>query len=322
MRKTVLCLMAGGALLVGACSGSDKSTGGTGGSVSTGGQGASGGSSGSTGGTSGATTGGSSGSTGGSGGAVATGGNSGATGAGGGTAGSGGSGGSGGTPPPPADAAPPADAGPAAPPAAGAPCPRCVKIFNGMNFDGWFASAATWKITPEGAMHGQGGTSRTAYTKDDYGNVRLIFTTRMNPVNGDHLGILFWGNRPTNPDKPEINNAGWLQWMPNFAGLWSYYPPKDKGVPAMRPNPNPGDWTKWHTCEMLLILDTGTVRVATDGIEVTRYMHPFPMERMDPTKRIIKGPIGMMKHGGGGSEYKDIWVEVDPTERDKFYTVK
>jgi hypothetical protein len=30
----------------------------------------------------------------------------------------------------------------------------------------------------------------------------------------------------------------------------------------------------------------------------------------------------MMKHGGGGSEYKDIWVEVNPTERDKLYTLK
>ena len=29
----------------------------------------------------------------------------------------------------------------------------------------------------------------------------------------------------------------------------------------------------------------------------------------------------MMKHGGGGSEYKDIWVEDDPTE-DKLYTVR
>jgi hypothetical protein len=197
-----------------------------------------------------------------------------------------------------------------------------VRIFNGMNFDGWFASASTWKITADGAMHGEGGTSRAAYTKEDYGNVRLIFTTRMNPVNGDHLGILFWGNRPTNPEKPEINNAGWLQWMPNYGGLWSYYPPKDKGVPAPRPNPSPSDWTKWHTCEMLLILDTGTLRAVTDGLEVTRYMHPYPTERVDPTKRIIKGPIAMMKHGGGGSEYKDIWVEVEPTERDKLYTAK
>jgi hypothetical protein len=207
-----------------------------------------------------------------------------------------------------------------APPAGGAPCPKCVRIFNGTNFDGWEASTATWKVI-DGAMHGQGGTSRTAYTKADYGNVRLIFTSRMNPVNGDHLGVLFWGNRPTNPDKPEINNAGWLQWMPNYAGLWSYYPPKDRGVPAMRPGMNPTDWTKWHTSELLLILDKGTLRAATDGIEVTRYTHPTPTERNDPATRIIPGPIGMMKHGGGGSEYKDIWVEVNPTE-DKLYTVK
>jgi hypothetical protein len=29
----------------------------------------------------------------------------------------------------------------------------------------------------------------------------------------------------------------------------------------------------------------------------------------------------MMKHGSGGSEYKDIWIEDEPTE-DKLYTVK
>jgi hypothetical protein len=28
-----------------------------------------------------------------------------------------------------------------------------------------------------------------------------------------------------------------------------------------------------------------------------------------------------MRHGGGGSEYKDIWVEADPVE-DKLLTVK
>jgi hypothetical protein len=304
MRKAMLSIVAGGVLLAGACGGSMKMGGG--GSTDTGGEegGDTGGSPGSTGGRSGGT-----------GGARATGGAE-ATGGAAVTGGAGGAAGMGGSPA--------ADAGPSdGPPAtAGAPCPRCVRIFNGMNFDGWFASASTWKITADGAMHGEGGTSRAAYTKEDYGNVRLIFTTRMNPVNGDHLGILFWGNRPTNPEKPEINNAGWLQWMPNYGGLWSYYPPKDKGVPAPRPNPSPSDWTKWHTCEMLLILDTGTLRAVTDGLEVTRYMHPYPTERVDPTKRIIKGPIAMMKHGGGGSEYKDIWVEVEPTERDKLYTAK
>lgn len=201
-----------------------------------------------------------------------------------------------------------------------APCPRCVRAFNGTSFDGWEASASTWKIV-DGAMHGEGGTSRTAYTKQDYGNFRLIVTTRMAPVNGDHLGILMWGNRPTNADKPEINNAGWLQWMPNYGGLWGYWPPKDRGIPSTKVAPSPSNWTAWHTCELLLNLDKGTLRAATDGVEVTRYTHPYPTERTDPTKRIIKGPIGMMKHGGGGSEYKDIFIEVDPTE-DKLYTVK
>ena len=71
-----------------------------------------------------------------------------------------------------------------------APCPGCVKIFNGENFEGWEADPSTWSIT-NGAMRGVGGTSRLAFTKKDYGRFRLIFTARMNPVNRDHLGILF-----------------------------------------------------------------------------------------------------------------------------------
>jgi hypothetical protein len=84
---------------------------------------------------------------------------------------------------------------------------------------------------------------------------------------------------------------------------------------------SPASSTEWHTSELLLNLDKGTLRAAVNGLETTRYTHPYPTERTDPMKRIIKGPIGMMKHGGGGSEYKDIWVEADPTE-DKLYTVK
>jgi hypothetical protein len=307
MRSVAISLFSCAALLAGACSGSDGGK-----KPPIGGSGAIGGSGGAAG-SGGATAG-----SGGSGGAAGSGGAT--AGSGGGEAGSSGSGGTAVTPDAAPTPTPPPDASPSTPADPTAPCPRCVRIFNAMNFDGWQASTATWKIV-EGAMHGQGGASRAAYTNEDYGNVRLIFSSRMNPVNDDHLGVLFWGNRPTNPEKPEINNAGWIQWMPNYGGLWSYYPPKDRGVPSTKVAPSPTDWTKWHQSELLLILDKGTLRAATDGVEVTRYTHPFPTERTDPTKRIIKGPIGMMKHDKGGSEYKDIWVEVDPTE-DKLYTVK
>ncbi len=200
-----------------------------------------------------------------------------------------------------------------------APCPRCVRIFNGKDFTGWEAAPSTWTIVG-GAMRGSGGSSRAAYTKDDYGNVRLIVTSRMAPQNGDHLGILFWGDRPADPMKPKIDNAGWVQWMPPFGGMWSYHPPMHHGLRGMKVGNNPVPGTQWHTSEILLNLDKGTLRAAVNGVEITRYTHEWPTERVDPTKRIIKGPIGMMRHGGGGSEYKDVFVEVDP--EDKLVTVK
>src|SRR5437764_1499628 len=65
----------------------------------------------------------------------------------------------------------------------------------------------------------------------------------------------------------------------------------------------------------------GTMRAAVDGVEITRYTHPDPAERTDPEKRIVPGPIGMFRHGGGASEYKDIFVEANPKE-DRLLTVK
>ena len=66
--------------------------------------------------------------------------------------------------------------------------PGCVKIFDGNTFNGWEADPSTWSIG-EGAMRGLGGSSRLAYTKAGFGSFRLIFTARLNPVNGDHLGV-------------------------------------------------------------------------------------------------------------------------------------
>ena len=48
---------------------------------------------------------------------------------------------------------------------------------------------------------------------------------------------------------------------------------------------------------------------------------PYHNGRVDPEKRIIAGPIGMFRHGGGASEYKEIYLEADPKE-DKLITVK
>jgi hypothetical protein len=52
-------------------------------------------------------------------------------------------------------------------------CPSCEPIFNGKDFDGWEADPSTWSIV-DGAMRGYKGSSRVAYTKKDFGNIRQI----------------------------------------------------------------------------------------------------------------------------------------------------
>jgi hypothetical protein len=201
-----------------------------------------------------------------------------------------------------------------------APYPGCVKIFNGESFEGWEADRSTWSIV-DGAMRGVGGSSRLAFTKADYGNFRLIFSARMNPVNGDHLGVLFWGDRPKDPAKPKIDNAGWIQFMPPHGAMWDYHPPKHHNLPHETIAAGSRDFTNWHETELLCNLEKGTMRAAVDGVEIVRYTHPHASERSDPEKRIIPGPIGMIRHGAGASEYKNICVEVNPKE-DKLLTVR
>ena len=198
--------------------------------------------------------------------------------------------------------------------------PGCVKIFNGQNFDGWEADSSTWSIEG-GAMRGTGGSSRLAYTKTDHGSFRLIFAARMNPVNGDHLGVLFWGDRPTDASKPKIDNAGWLQFMPPFGGMWDYHPPMHHNLKHETLATAPRDSAKWSTTEMLCNLEKGTLRAAVDGVEIVRYAHPKAGERTDPETRIVPGPIGMFRHGKGVSEYKDIHLDANPKD-DKLLTVR
>src|SRR6201987_3056614 len=103
--------------------------------------------------------------------------------------------------------------------------PCCFKIFDGRSFEGWEADPSTWSIV-DGAMRGVGGSSRLASTTAAHGSFRLIFTARMAPVNGDHLGVLFWGDRPNDPARPKSDNAVWCQVIPPCGASGSEPTPK------------------------------------------------------------------------------------------------
>ncbi len=194
--------------------------------------------------------------------------------------------------------------------------PNCKRVFNEINFEGWIADESTWSVV-DGAMQGVGGTSRLAYTEEDYGSFRLIFSGRLVGDKNDHLGVLFWGSRPTDPTSPMIDNGGWIQFMPPFAMMWDYHPPKHSFLESETIAPVFDDWehkTTWCTTEILCNLDNGTMRAAVDGVEVSKFKWKWPKERIDAEKRIIPGPIGMFRHGKGTSQYKDIYIESNPKE--------
>lgn len=191
---------------------------------------------------------------------------------------------------------------------AAAPCPKCVRIFDGTSWEGWEHDPQNWSIV-DGAMRGFGSGARSAFTKQDYGSFRLFVTSRMAPVNKDHLGILFWGPRPPAGSLAYSKN---LQVQPPHGAMWDYF--ENKNLPRDQLLPGSRDFESWNVTEILANFDAGTLRIAVDGREIARYTET-------DRSRLSKGPIGMQKHGTGGSEYRDIFVETNPTE-DKLYSVR
>jgi hypothetical protein len=323
MRTYALSTLCCIALLVGCSSDDpDNGTGGKGGSGgsggSTGGRGGTGGTTGGSGGSTGGTTGGSGGSTGGSGGS--TGGTGGSTGgSGGSTGGSGGStGGTGGSSSDAKMSDAKADSGSdtsaANPPGGYAPCPKCRPLFDGTNLDQWKQAAAGAWIVKNGAMAST-GKAADAWTKEDFGNYRIFFSVRQ--IMGNHQpGVLFFGNR--NGDMPARGLQG-IQVQPPNGYTWDYRPGKNNsGGNLFTKLPHPKlDVKQWSQCEVL-VKDTGELRVACcqltgtgpcKGVEQLRFK--------DPAAAGKKSPFGIQMHNGGlFDEYKDIYVEPDPTEDD------
>ncbi len=112
-----------------------------------------------------------------------------------------------------------------------------------------------------------------SYTKKDYGSFRLIFKSRMSEVNGDHLGLMFWGDCPTDSAKPKTDAAGCLQFAPPIGWMWDYHPPKGHTPDMERIAMGSDDFTQWSITEMLCDLEKGTMRAAVDGVELLRYTH-------------------------------------------------
>jgi hypothetical protein len=184
-----------------------------------------------------------------------------------------------------------------------------IILFDGKTLKGWNGNPAFWSVV-DGAIHGV--TDKTQgeliLTDGDYGDFRLTLKSRL-VSDANHLGVCFWGNRLA-----DWRYGDCILVIPPNNGMWDYH--QGKGSPPRENLPHAQfDPHAWHETEILAHLKDGTIRVAVNGVEVTRYKDEDP-------SRLRKGPIGLQIHSGASVvEYKDVAIETDPAE-DRLVTLK
>jgi hypothetical protein len=200
--------------------------------------------------------------------------------------------------------APTGDAGTGAPPIAGeAPygCTNCRRLFDGKTLDGWVTVPGAWEIK-EGALSST-GKANDIYTKEDIGDARIFFQIKQ--ISGNHKPCTtLFGNRPANP--AGARGLGGAQFQPPNGAWWDY------GVGGSfnrLTNPN-FDVHQWHQCE-ILIKEAGSFRAACCPVG------PTPCKGVEVLQWKGKGkkfPFDLMMHNGGlFDQYKEIWIETNPT---------
>jgi hypothetical protein len=211
--------------------------------------------------------------------------------------------GAGGTPEPAVDAAAPSDPGASA----GAPygCTSCTRLFDGKTLDGWETVAGAWVIK-EGALAST-GKPNDIYTKEDIGDARIYFQVRQIMGNHKPCTTLF-GTRPAAGAAPK-RGLGGAQFQPPNGASWDY---GVGGTFTRLTNPN-FTVANWHQCEVL-IKEAGSFRAACCPVGAT------PCKATEVLKWTGKGkkaPFNIMMHNGGLlDEYREIWIEKNPTVDD------
>lgn len=182
-------------------------------------------------------------------------------------------------------------------------------LFDGTNLDNWVVNPTNCYIK-DSAIYITGCWCMM-WTKLDYDNFRVFVTCRITDPNytnpgSNHMGIGIWGTRAN-----DFSPTRSIEFTPQNCWIWDYVSntgPNNAQTcyAADGTGPSTG-WGDWHTTELLANLTDGTVKTACDGEKMTHYKEPNLSRRH-------KGPIGLQMHGPVPVEYKDIKIEVNPTD--------
>jgi len=181
-------------------------------------------------------------------------------------------------------------------------------------------SQKTSWVVKDGAIASTGAGRGVVYTAKDYSNYRIIFNIRHVSGKPDHQPcVLFFCSRPA-PGEKGLDALGGIQFQVPNGGHWDYRPGFNKGGNGFTiPVKTKYDNHEWSQVEILVNAKNGTARMAVAQSVGTRGVENLDYNNAEAGKT---GPFALQMHNGGlFDEYKDIRIELDPTD-DKLITTE
>jgi hypothetical protein len=198
-----------------------------------------------------------------------------------------------------------------------------TSLFDGKTLDSWIQIPPKSWIVKDGAMASTGAGRGVIYTKEDYGNYRLMFTMRhVMPAakqKGDHQPcILIFCTRPAQGEKG-LDALGGIQFQVPNGSHWDYRPGQNKSGKGFKsPARTKFDNKQWFRVEILVDAEAGTARMAVAQPVGAKAVENLDYKMPEAGK---KGPVAWQMHNKGLlDEYKDVVIEVNPKVKDLITT--
>jgi len=181
------------------------------------------------------------------------------------------------------------------------------------------SSSSGW-VVKDGVMASTGSGRGVLYTAKDYSRYRLMFTMRHVSGAPDHQAcVLIFCTRPSGDDKP-LDALGGIQFQVPNGGHWDYRPGMNTagGPEFTAVTKGQFDVHAWSRVEILADAAMGTARMAVAQPPGSKAIGVLNFN--DPTAGKV-GPMAWQMHNAGlFDEYKDITIELDPTDGDLLTT--
>jgi len=194
-------------------------------------------------------------------------------------------------------------------------------LFDGKTLDSWIQVPTNSWTVKDGAMASMGVGRGVIYTTNQFSRYRLMFTMRHVSGQPDHQAcFLIFCTKPAEGEKGRDALAGIQFQVPN-GGHWDYRQGhNNSGNELFKKLPHPKfDPTEWSRVEILVDAKAGKARMAVAQPVGSKAVEVLDFEDASAGK---EGPIAWQMHNKGLlDEYKDVTIEIDPSE-DELVTVK